>query len=85
MARFAYIEVEDIAPDVGLTDVFRRAIERNHEAAAQAGTVAAIVGVDTAAWRLTRVRLSETLPGDDEIATCHQLLHLAQPLLETLP
>lgn len=85
MARFAYIETEDIVPDVGLTDVFHHAIERNHEAAAQAGTVAAIVGVDTAAWRLTHVRLSQTLPTDDEIATCHQLLHLAQPLLETLP
>lgn len=84
-ARFAYLEEEDIEPDADLTDVFRYAIECNREAAAQAGTVAAVIGVDTAAWRLTRVCLSEVPPADNETATCHQLLHLAQPLLETLP
>lgn len=84
-ARFAYVEEEDIAPDVELTGVFRQAIERNRATAEQAGTVAAVIGVDTAAWRLTRVRLSEAPPADDEIAACHQVLHLAQPLLETLP
>lgn len=84
-ARFAYLDEEDVAPDTDLTDVFRHAIERNREATAQAAMVAAVVGVDTSAWRLTRVRLSEAPPADGETATCHQLLHLAQPLLETLP
>lgn len=84
-ARFAYVEEEDIAADAELSDVFRHAIERNCAVAAQAGTLAAVIGVDTAAWRLTRVRLSEAPPADDETAICHQLLHLAQPLLETLP
>ncbi|NMV40638.1 DUF4865 family protein [Ralstonia insidiosa] len=84
-ARFAYLEEKDIAPDGDLTDVFRHAIERNREAAAQAGTAAAVIGVDTVAWRLIGVRLSEAPPADNETATCHQLLHLAQPLLETLP
>jgi hypothetical protein len=84
-ARFATMEECDIPLDADLTAVFAREIERNRELARQSGTVAATVGVDTGNWKLTRIRLSEHEPAQDEAGTSYQILYLAQPLLETLP
>jgi hypothetical protein len=83
-ARFAYREDLDIPPDADLTAAFAREIERNGHIAAQAGTVAAAVGIDTRNWKFTRVRLSTSEPDGSDSAVAYQILHLAQPLLDTL-
>jgi hypothetical protein len=89
-ARFVTTEERDIPLDADLTAVFAREIERNREIAAQSDTVAAAVGVDTRNWKFTRILLSTTeptgnAPTGNENATFYQILHLAQPLLDTLP
>jgi hypothetical protein len=83
-ARFAYREDFDIPLDADLTAAFTREIERNRQIAVQAGTVAAAIGVDTRNWKFTRIRLSTDEPNGSESAVAYQILHLAQPLLDTL-
>jgi hypothetical protein len=87
LARFVYMEDVDIPLDADLTAAFAREIERNREIAGQADTVATAVGVDTRSWRFTRILLSTNEPDGNEIvkAVAYQILHLAQPLLDTLP
>ena len=58
---------------------------RNREIAARSDTVAAVVGVDTRNWKFTRILLSTNEPNGNEIAVAYQILHLAQPLRDTLP
>lgn len=84
-ARFAYAEELDIPTDADLTEAFASETERNQQIAAQPGTVAAVVGLDTQSWRFTRIRLSETEPTGHESGTRYEVLHLARPLLDTLP
>jgi Domain of unknown function (DUF4865) len=89
-ARSATTEECDIPLDTDLTAAFAREIARNREVAAQSDTVAAAVGVDTRKWRFTRILLSTTEPTGteptgNENAIAYQILHLAQPLLDTLP
>jgi uncharacterized protein DUF4865 len=84
-ARFAYREDLDIPLDADLTAAFTREIERNQQIAVQAGTVAAAIGVDTRNWKFTRILLSTNEPNGSESAVAYQILHLAQPLLDTLP
>jgi hypothetical protein len=84
-ARFVTTEDLHIPLDADLTATFAREIERNREIGAQSDTVAAAVGVDTRNWKFTRILLSTTEPNGDKIATAYQVLHLAQPLLYTLP
>lgn len=84
-ARFAYRQDLAIPLDSDLTAVFASEIERNHEVAERAGTVAATVGVDTQNWTFTRILLSEHEPTEREAGTSYEILHLAKPLLETLP
>jgi len=83
--RFAYREDLDIPLDADLTAAFTREIERNQRIAVQAGTVAAAIGVDTRNWKFTRILLSTNEPNGSESAVAYQILHLAQPLLDTLP
>ena len=84
-ARFVYTEDLDIPLDADLTAAFAREIERNREIAAQSDTVAAVVGVDTRNWKFTRIQLSTNEPNGSESAVACQSLHLARPLLNTLP
>jgi hypothetical protein len=84
-ARFAEKEEIDIPLDADLEAVFTSEIERNRDIAERSGTIAAAVGVDTGKWRLTRVRLSSSEPTDPDVGTSYEILHLARPLLDTLP
>jgi hypothetical protein len=84
-ARFAYTEDLDIPLDADLTAAFTREIERNREISARSDTVAAAVGVDTRNWKFTRIRLSASEPDGNETTVGYQILHLARPLLDTLP
>jgi hypothetical protein len=84
-ARFATTEDIDIPLDADLTAAFAREIERNREIAAQPDAVAAAVGVDTRNWKFTRVLLSANQPDGNEHAVAYPILHLARPLLDTLP
>jgi hypothetical protein len=84
-ARFAYTEDLDIPLDADLTAAFAREIERNQEVAARSDAVAAAVGVDTRNWKFTRTLLSTNAPDGNENAVAWQVLHLARPLLDTLP
>jgi len=84
-ARFAATEDLDIPLDADLTAAFAREIERNREIAARRDTVAAAVGVDTRNWKFTRILLSADEPNGNENAVAYQVLHLARPLLDTLP
>jgi hypothetical protein len=47
--------------------------------------VAAAVGVDTRNWKFTRILLSTNEPNGNENTVAYQILHLARPLLGTLP
>jgi hypothetical protein len=84
-ARFATTEDLDIPLDADLTAAFAREIERNREIAAQPGTVAAAVGVDTRNWKFTRILLATNAPAGNENGIAYPVLHLARPLLDTLP
>jgi hypothetical protein len=85
LARFVTTEDLHIPLDADLTAAFAREIERNREIAAQSDTVAAAVGVDTRNWKFTRILLSTNEPTGNGIAIAYHILHLAQPLLNTLP
>lgn len=84
-ARFAHRQDLDIPLDADLTAAFAQEIERNREIAAQPGTVAAAVGVDTRSWKFTRILLSTNAPNGNDNTVAYQMLHLARPLLDTLP
>ncbi len=80
--RFASTHALDIPLDADLAATFAQEIARNRETADQLGTVAAAVGVDPRRWALTRIVLSDREP---EHGTSYEILHLAQPLLDSLP
>jgi hypothetical protein len=84
-ARFVTRKDLDIPLDADLTAAFASEIERNREIAAQSDTVAAAVGVDTRNWKFTRILLSTNEPNGNENTVAYQILHLARPLLGTLP
>jgi hypothetical protein len=84
-ARFVTRKDLDIPLDADLTAAFAGEIERNREIAAQSDTVAAAVGVDTRNWKFTRILLSTNEPNGNENTVAYQILHLARPLLGTLP
>jgi hypothetical protein len=84
-ARFACMEDLDIPLDADLTAAFACEIGRNREISARSDTVAAAVGVDTRNWKFTRILLSTSEPEGNENTVAYQILHLARPLLDTLP
>ena len=84
-ARFVVKEDLDIPLDADLTAVFASEIERNREVAERSTTVAAAVGVDAQSWKFTRIVLSEREPAASDSGTSYEILHLAAPLLDTLP
>ena len=84
-ARFVTTEEFDIPLDADLTAAFAREIARNREVAAEPDTVAAAVGADTRNWKFTRILLSTSEPNGNENKVAYPVLHLARPLLDTLP
>lgn len=84
-ARFAYQEEVAIPLDADLATVMAGEIERNRHIAGTSGAVAAVVGVDPLSWNITRILLSEHEPAEPHVGTSYEILHLARPLLETLP
>jgi hypothetical protein len=84
-ARFAYKEAFDIPQDADLKLASDMEVERNRDIAGRPGTVASAIGLDTQNWRFTRIILSENAPTADQAGTGYEVLHLATPLLDTLP
>ncbi len=84
-ARFAYKDEADIPLDADLTTAFAREIERNRESAERPDIVVAAVGVDAQNWKFTRILLSSNEPNGRESGEAYEILHLARPLLDTLP
>ena len=84
-ARFAYKDEADIPVDADLTTAFASEIERNRERAEHSGIVVAAVGVDAQNWKFTRILLSSNEPDRHESGEAYEILHLARPLLDTLP
>lgn len=84
-ARFLIRQEQDIPPDTDLASTFAAEIERNHEAAREAGVVASAVGIDAQNWKVTRVFVSEKEPTGREPGVAYQVLYLARPLLSELP
>lgn len=84
-ARFAAIEEIDLHPDADLTEALAAETARNRDAAARPGVVAAVAGVDTGRWRIVRIVLSAQAPDVGGSAVVHEILHLAAPLLDSLP
>ncbi|MFT4511260.1 DUF4865 family protein [Caballeronia sp. 15711] len=84
-ARFVVREDLAIPLDADLSAVFASEVERNREVAEQSTTVETAVGVDTQNWTFTRIVLLEHEPAASEAGTSYEVLHLAKPLLDTLP
>jgi hypothetical protein len=84
-ARFVYMQEWDIAADADLPSVFASEAERSRKAAEHPGAVATVAGVDTLNWKLIRILLSANEPVGSEAGDAYQILHLARPLLDTLP
>ena len=84
-ARFVYKQELSIPLDADLTAAFSAEIVRNREAAERPGTVAAIVGVDPQNWTIARILLSDRDSAGEGDAVAYEVLHLAQPLLSSLP
>lgn len=83
--RFIYKQELSIPVDADLTAAFAAESERNREAAERTGTVAAVVGVDPQNWTITRILVSEQEPTREGDAVAYEVLHLARPLLDSLP
>ncbi|MGY3604213.1 MULTISPECIES: DUF4865 family protein [unclassified Bradyrhizobium] len=84
-ARFAYRKEHSIAIDADLTAAFAAEIEHNRATAERPGSVAAVVSVDAQNWTVTRILLSENELDRESAGAAYQILHLARPLLDTLP
>ncbi len=84
-ARFLHTEERDIGADADLASVFADEIDRNQQVAVRPDAVAAVVGVDVLNWKLIRIRLSQGEPTGNDAGVTHQILHLARPLLDTVP
>jgi hypothetical protein len=84
-ARFLYRDDLNIPLDADLTAAFAREIELARERATQPDVISAAVGLDPRNWKFVRILLSEEEPRGSERGVAHQIVHLAQPLLDTLP
>ena len=84
-ARFIYKQELSIPFDADLTAAFAAEIARNRDVAERPGAVAAIVGVDPQNWTFTRILLSERESAGEGDAVAYEVLHLAKPLLDSLP
>ncbi|OWT80186.1 MULTISPECIES: DUF4865 family protein [unclassified Achromobacter] len=84
-ARYVQKEEVDIPLDQDLGAAYALEVARNRAVAAENGVIAATVGVDTAAWRITRVVVREANERAAKDAVTYEVLHLARPLLDQLP
>ncbi|MCL8384880.1 DUF4865 family protein [Xanthobacter aminoxidans] len=84
-ARFVFKHEVDIPLDADLEAAFAAEVEATRQAARQPGTVVAAVGIDTQVWRFTRIVVSANEPDGRQQGTAYEILHLARPLLDTLP
>ncbi|CAH1665765.1 DUF4865 family protein [Chelatococcus asaccharovorans] len=84
-ARFVFKHELDIPLDADLEAAFAAEVETTRQAALRAGTVVAAVGIDAQTWRFTRIVVSANAPGGAEEGTAYEILHLARPLLDSLP
>ncbi len=85
-AQLVFEETHDIARDADLGQAFIREVECNRAEAARPGVVASVTALDTLGWRFSRYLLAESVdvrPSDSAIA--YEVVHLARPLLDTLP
>lgn len=85
-AQFAYIETIVIDIDADLDEAIADEIARNNERAAHPDVCVSVVSIDTEKWAFTRTLLSERAPDSPHAhaGSPWQIVHLAQPLLETL-
>jgi len=84
-AHFIYIEEQDIAADADLPTMFAHETEWNGKASEQPAVLAAVAGVDSLNWKFVRILVSANEPVGSEAGDAYQILHLARPLLVTLP
>jgi hypothetical protein len=84
-AELAILDERSIPLDADLNESLAAAVALNREVAAEPETVAAIVGIDTQSWTLLHITLLRGKAQANRPGTCYQILHLAQPLLATLP
>lgn len=83
--RFVYKRELSVPIDADLTVAIAAELARNHDVAERPGTVAAIVGVNPQNWTFARILLSEHEPTGEDEAVGYEALHLARPLLNSLP
>lgn len=81
----AVIDEQPIPFDADLTEHIAAAIEANRAVAAKPETVAAVLGIDTVTWTLLRIALLREETDVLATGTRYEILHLAQPLLDSLP
>ncbi|MGB8403724.1 MAG: DUF4865 family protein [Mycobacterium sp.] len=84
-ANFLYLERHDVPEDINIDQAIAKEAEHNRGVAASPDTVAAITGIDPKTWRFTRIAISERRPDGTLPGVSYQILHLARPLLNTLP
>lgn len=84
-ADLAIIDTTTIPLDADLDETLLAAVARNHAAAQEPETVAAIVAIDTQSWSLLHVTLRRSGVTAGDHGAAYEVLHLAQPLLSTLP
>lgn len=81
-ARVVCEDARLVGPAAELGDLRESERARSRELAGQEGVLATIVGLDTAAWRLTRFTLRADPAAADSVA---EIAHLASPGLATAP
>ncbi|MDB5984746.1 MAG: hypothetical protein JWQ69_5761 [Pseudomonas sp.] len=59
-------------------------VERNQGIAQRADTVAVATAIDVTSWKLVRLTLSSAAPDSGHAGVAYEVLHLAQPGLESL-
>ncbi len=84
-ALFLYKEEQSIPIDADISSVLAAEIARNRRLAERPDTAAAVVGIDPAKWIIARLLLSTQEPGGEGRGVAYEVLHLAQPLLDSLP
>lgn len=83
-ATMLYREDADMPPGRSLADLRASETERNRQTAARSGTVAAVVGVELATWRIAHFTLSEAPAQDHAGHMAYQVAYLAKPGLDRL-
>jgi hypothetical protein len=83
-ATMLYREDDDMPLDQSLADLRALETERNRHTAARPGTVASVVGIELATWRIARFTLTESSTQDHAGQMAYQVAYLAKPGLDRL-